>query len=134
VAPRGTKDIGVHSRHGLGVSHLGNRIKHCIVGNDTSGDHIQKQPRDPLHSSRLVAIAVQINHGEISQSGAYWEDHIEAKDVDSILDRREHALPSQRRIGTQYLVDGLAAREFLENQFDGDAGSFYGDGELPAPP
>ena len=30
--------------------------------------------------------------------------------------------PNQRWIGIQYLVDGLAAREFLENQFDGDAG------------
>jgi hypothetical protein len=59
---------------------------------------------------------------EISHSSAYWEDHIEAKDVDSVLDRREHALPSQR--GTQYLVDGLAAKVFLENQLDDDAGSF----------
>ena len=50
---------------------------------------------------------------EISHSGAYWKDHVEAKDVDSVIDRREHALPSQRRIGTQYLVNGLAAREFL---------------------
>ena len=65
------KDIGVHSRYGLGVTHLGNRTKHGIVGNDTSGDHIQKQPRDPLHSSIVAAIAVQINHGEISHSGAY---------------------------------------------------------------
>jgi hypothetical protein len=60
---------------------------------------------------------------EVSHSSAFGEDHIKAKDVDSVLVRRQHNLPSQRWIGTQYLVDGLAAREFLENQLDGDAGS-----------
>jgi hypothetical protein len=49
------------------------------------------------------------------------------KDRSLTVRSREHALPCQRRIGTPYLVVGLAAREFLENQLDGDAGSFnYG--------
>jgi hypothetical protein len=74
---------------------------------------------------------VQINHGEISHSGAYWEDHFEAKDVDSVLDRREHARPSQRRIGTQYLVDGLAASV---GSADLSAIALLGERAFPAPP
>jgi hypothetical protein len=74
-------------------------------------------------TKRVHNLALDALVREVSHSGAYWKDYIEAKDVHGVLYRREHALPCQRRIGTQYLVDGLAARKFLENQLDGDAGS-----------
>jgi hypothetical protein len=68
---------------------------------------------DPIY---LIAPATESVHylaldalvREVSHSSADGIDHIEAKDVNRVLDRRQHTLPSQRWIGTEYLVDGLA--------------------------
>ena len=46
---------------------------------------------------------------EVAHSSAYGIDHIKTKDVDGVLDSRQCTLPSQRWIGIEYLVDGLAA-------------------------
>ena len=62
-------------------------------------------------TKRVHNLALDALVREVSHSGAYWKDYIEAKDVHGVLDRREHALPCQRRIETSiWSTDSQSAR------------------------